>query len=71
MTYDEIEELANTKRRKKITGRKCAKSIGISEAMISYFFSHKESMTIDNQEKLKNYIEDYPEYILFKVPVKR
>ncbi|MCO7126616.1 hypothetical protein NIE88_12660 [Sporolactobacillus shoreicorticis] len=70
MTYDEIEKLAEIKRRKKITGRKCAQQIGVSDPMISYFFNHRESLSLDKQEKLKNFIDDYPEYVLIRMPVK-
>ncbi|MFT8316635.1 MAG: hypothetical protein ABF651_00010 [Sporolactobacillus sp.] len=70
MTYDEIEKLAAIKRRKKITGRECAKVIGVSGAMISYFFSHQENLTIDKQEKLKQYIENKPVYRTVRILTK-
>ncbi|GGL55759.1 helix-turn-helix domain-containing protein [Sporolactobacillus putidus] len=70
MKHEEIDQLYMKKRRKKITNNQCAEACGCTASMISYYFNHKHKMSEPKQDKLKKFIEEYPEYAIFKVAVK-
>lgn len=70
MNEDERTELFMIKYRKHIKNVEIADALNCTPGLISSYFNGRTNMSKEKQEKLKNFIENFPEYATFKVQIK-
>ena len=69
MTRDEILQLFVEKKKKRLTNKQLADSIGCSPSLISHFFNFECNLSEEKEIKLKRIIRDAKEYRKIYAPI--
>lgn len=70
MNDDERTELFMIKYQKHIKNVEIARALDCTPGLISSYFNGRTNMSNEKQEKLKDFIENFPEYATFRVKIK-
>jgi len=66
---EEIDQLFLEKKRKGLSNKQLAESIGCSESLLSLFFNHKCNLSKEKEIKLKKIINQAKEYRWMKIEI--
>ncbi|WP_273129971.1 hypothetical protein [Bacillus weihaiensis] len=69
MTRDEILQLFVEKKKKRLTNKMLADSIGCSASLISHFFNFQCNLSEQKEIELKRIIRDAKEYRTVTIPI--
>ncbi|ARK30792.1 hypothetical protein [Halalkalibacter krulwichiae] len=69
LSIEEIEELRFLAMKKEIKNKTIADSLGISQAAVSQFFRNKTRLSISNENKIKDIIEQADQFVMKRVKV--
>ncbi|MDN3956205.1 hypothetical protein [Sporolactobacillus laevolacticus] len=69
MTDEERTNIFMMKHKKRIKNIEIAKALNRTPGLISSFFNGRTAMSKQKQEELVKFVENYPEYAIFKVQV--